>query len=208
MSDPLYALFVLDESITKEVRVNCIKLPPNPNSPTQYLEEALTRAYHGDNNSGFNFHVATTSYIDLPAPPEVHKGPPSSGTRPPLPASWSSPWIGKTVEDCAKWLQNMPKYNSTPEKQYLVDTAVNTNYFVMMNEFSVEEDIVFVCRVVKEGGEGGKGELRIEYFPQDTDKVQMMMWTNWQFDERATNYVRARWSDGKPDRSRYEERWN
>jgi len=33
----------------------------------------------------------------------------------------------------------------------------------------------------------------------------MMMWTNWQFDERAIMYQRQRLSKKKPDRSQYKE---
>jgi hypothetical protein len=93
----------------------------------------------------------------------------------------------------------MPRTESTDEKKSVVDTPVNPQYFVFLNEFSKDEDLVFVARVVKEGGE----EMRVEYFSQSTDQVQMMMWTNWQFDERAIMYQRLRFSKKKPDRSQY-----
>jgi hypothetical protein len=93
----------------------------------------------------------------------------------------------------------MPRTESTDEKRYVIDTPVNPKYFVFMNEFSKDEDLVFVARVVKEDG----GEMEVEYFPQSTDQVQMMMWTNWQFDERAAMYQRLQFSKKKPDRSQY-----
>jgi hypothetical protein len=119
-----------------------------------------------------------------------------------LPSSFSSPWLGKTPEECAKWLVAMPRTESTDEKKYLVDTPVNNEMFVFMNEFSAVEDVMFVARVVKEEGE----EMKVEYFPQGTDGVQMQMWTNWQFDERVINYRRERFSKKLPDRSQYTER--
>jgi hypothetical protein len=96
----------------------------------------------------------------------------------------------------------MPRTENTDEKKYLVDTPVNPQYFVFLNEFSKDEDLVFVARLVKD--EDGE-RIRVEYFPQSTDQVQMMMWTNWQFDERAIMYQRSRLSEKKPDRSQYKE---
>ncbi|KAI4906358.1 hypothetical protein J4E90_010577 [Alternaria incomplexa] len=184
MSDPPYALFVLDKSITNE-----------------YLNSVLERAYHGDGGVDWDFWVATGSYDDLPACQEVHKPSPNGGTEPPVPSSFVSPWLGKMPEDCAKWLQAMPRAEDTDEKKFRIDTPVNDQYFVFLNEFSKEEDLVFVARVVEEDGE----EMRVEYFPQSTDKVQKQMWTNWQFDERAINYQRRQFSNKEPDRSQYKQ---
>ncbi|KAI4606669.1 hypothetical protein J4E80_009981 [Alternaria sp. BMP 0032] len=184
MSDPPYALFVLDKSITNE-----------------YLNSVLERAYHGDGDSGWDFWVATDSYDDLPACPEVHKPPPPGGTEAPVPSSFVSPWLGKTPEDCAKWLQAMPRTEDTDEKKYVVDTPVNDAYFVFLNEFSKDEDIVFVAHIVEEDGE----EMRVEYFPQSTDRVQAAMWTNWRFDEKAILYQRRQFNNKEPDRSQYKE---
>jgi len=93
----------------------------------------------------------------------------------------------------------MPRAEDTDEKKFRIDTPVNDQYFVFLNEFSKDEDLVFVARVVEEDGK----EMRVEYFPQSTDKVQKQMWTNWQFDERAINYQRRQFSNGEPDRSQY-----
>jgi hypothetical protein len=95
----------------------------------------------------------------------------------------------------------MPRTEDTDEKKYVVETPVNPWYFVFLNEFSKDEDLVFVARVVKEDRE----EMRVEYFPQSTERVQRAMWTNWQFDERAINYQRQRFSNKEPDRSQYKE---
>ena len=95
----------------------------------------------------------------------------------------------------------MPRTEDTDEKKYVVDTPVNDAYFVFLNEFSKDEDIVFVAHIVKEDGE----EIRVEYFPQSTDSVQKAMWTNWRFDEKAIMYQRRQFSNGEPDRSQYKE---
>lgn len=94
----------------------------------------------------------------------------------------------------------MPRTESTDEKKYVVDMPVNPQYFVFLNEFSKDEDLVFVARIIKEE----RDEMRVEYFLQSTDRVQMMMWTNWQFDERAIMYQRQQLSKKKPDRSQYD----
>jgi hypothetical protein len=93
----------------------------------------------------------------------------------------------------------LPRTGSTDEKKYVVDTPVNPQYFLFLNEFLKDEDLVFVARVVKENGE----EMRVEYFPQSTDQVQMMMWTNWQFDPRAIMYQQQRFSKKKLDQSQH-----
>lgn len=82
-----------------------------------------------------------------------------------------------------------------------MDTGVNDENFLVMTDFSREEDSVLVCRIVKEDG----GKSRVDFFPQKTDEVQRQMWTNWggRFDEKATDYQRARFADKKPDRSRF-----
>jgi hypothetical protein len=44
----------------------------------------------------------------------------------------------------------------------------------MMNEFSKEDDVVFVCRVKERDG-----DLWVEYFPQPIDVVAMKVWTHY-----------------------------
>ncbi|KAF2873265.1 hypothetical protein BDV95DRAFT_605828 [Massariosphaeria phaeospora] len=82
-TDPPFAMFVLDKDITNE-----------------YINESLKRAFVGDFESNWWIWVATDCYRDIPPPGEVHKTH-LPATKPPLPAGYSSPWVGKTVEDCA-----------------------------------------------------------------------------------------------------------
>jgi hypothetical protein len=77
------------------------------------------------------------------------------------------------------------------------DTPVSSDFFVFLNEFSKNEDLVFVARVVK----GNREEMRVEYFPQSTFEVQKAMRTNWQFDKKAISYQRRQFYNKGPDRS-------
>lgn len=134
----------------------------------------------------------------MPAPSQREK-PDKEGIEPPLPAEWSSLWIGKSVEDCAKWLQQMHTCNG-PE--YYLHTNVRRDYFAAMDKFSKEDDTILVCRVVKTGDE----ELRVDYFPQKTDEVQMQMWTNEgsMLDNKAEAYQATARKEGKLGRSRFQ----
>jgi hypothetical protein len=109
------------------------------------------------------------------------------GTEPTLPSTYRSPWINKTVEDCARWLQSVPK-----------DSPLNQEYFTVLNEYSKEDDTVLVCRINQENG------WKVEYFPQSTDEVAMQMHTNdgTRFDVKASGYQNVVGRLGKPDRSR------
>jgi hypothetical protein len=120
-----------------------------------------------------NIWVATDSYDDILPPPEVHKAPPKA-TEPPLLEAYSSPWIGKTIEDCAKWLEKKSRAMSTDERNCLVNTGVSAENFLVMNNSVREEDSVLVCRIMM----GDSGEARVEHFPQPTGDVHMQMWTN------------------------------
>ncbi|KAI8936747.1 hypothetical protein NX059_007134 [Plenodomus lindquistii] len=174
--DPPFALFVLDKQITNE-----------------YIDDCLTRSFKGDYSGTWNLWVATDSYEDMP-PPMV-RPPPPNATEPPLPKDYASPWINKTVEDCAKWLQAMPVHEGANAE------SVNRDYFLVMDEYSKDDDTIQVCRIVKE--EGG---VRVDYFPQPTAQIQLEMWTNLdsKYEEKATNYRRARlFKHHKPDRSRF-----
>jgi hypothetical protein len=133
----------------------------------------------------------------MPAPDEFDK-PNEEGTSPPLPPDWTSPWVGKSVGECARWLQRMPTYEGP---QYYHHTSVDRDYFCAMDEFSMEDDTVLVCRVKKKKD----AKLRVDYVPMATREVQMYMWTNQgsMLDDRADAYQWTMWKQGKPDRSRF-----
>lgn len=124
--------------------------------------------------------------------PQKPRQPPPVATKPPLHLGFKSPWVGKTVEDCAKWLQQAPTdENNVP--------GVNTSNFVVMNEWSKDEDIAFACRI-----KNGDGGIKVEYFPQPTGEIALQMFTNdgMKWDEKASNYQRGREALGMPDRSK------
>lgn len=114
-------------------------------------------------------------------------------TVPPLPCAFKSPWIGKSVEDCATWLAGMPP--GTPHGD-----RVNRDNFIVMDENTIEDDNILTCC----WKQGETGEIMVEYFPQPVVHTTMEMWTNdrLKWDEKATNYQRSRMMDGKSDRSR------
>lgn len=153
----------------------------------QNINNGLRRAWEGNYRGGWQLWLATDSYDDIPKARNDNELP--TGTEPPISDTFTSPWVGKSLEDCAKWLQQAP-----------ADSAVHRDYFTAMNEFSKKDDTVLVCRVKSKDGD----KIELEYFPQPTDKIVMEMATNGglKFDEKAQNYQRSRMKDGKPDRSK------
>jgi hypothetical protein len=115
--------------------------------------------------------------------------PPAHGTVPPIPKTYMSPWYGKTVEECAKWLQAAPN-----------DVAPEKTHFAAMNNFSKEDDTVLLCRVKPTHG----GLLKtVDYFPVTTKHIAMYLHTTSgsRFEESFGGYQLEMELDGKPDRS-------
>ena len=115
----------------------------------QYINNLLTRAWKGNFESGWDLWVAVTE--DWTAAPQKHKfdNELPQGSQPPISAEdfSSSPWTGKTVQECAQWLQGVG-----PE------VGLNKGYFMVMDEFSKKDDTVLACRIVISAGEEGEGE--------------------------------------------------
>jgi hypothetical protein len=113
--------------------------------------------------------------------------PPPEATVPPLNDSFRSAWIGKTVEECAKWLQNMPE-----------DSSVQREYFTAMDRFSRADDTVLTCRIWIENC-----EIKVDYYPLPTAHISMYMITNRgsKFDDAGYIYQAQVARNGKPDRS-------
>lgn len=99
------------------------------------------------------------------------------------------PFIGKTVEHCAKWLLNAPD-----------DIALNREYFLAINEFSRSEDTLLICRIL----DRKDGELEIEYYPEEIGYTGLLMavMIGVKYDEALQHYQRNCMRDEKPDRSR------
>lgn len=116
-----------------------------------------------------------------------YRQPPPEATRPPITDSFRSPWIGKTVEECAKWLQAAAE-----------NSVVVRDYFTAINEFSKEDNTVSTCRVrIEDAG------LKVDCYPISTEEIAIMMLTNrgTVFGERGAEYQRTMKRDGKIDRS-------
>ncbi|KAI0381678.1 hypothetical protein F5Y04DRAFT_280758 [Hypomontagnella monticulosa] len=167
---PPFALFVIADGIDVD-----------------YLSDALKRAYKGGFEAAWEQYLVTGDYDD--APKKLENTYPE-GTEAPVASSYQSPFIGKTVEDCAAWLQNAPD-----------GVALNRDYFLVIDEFSKKSDSVQICRVLHTEGGGG---FEVEYFPESTDDstVQMNTSLGVKFDEALQRYQRNRMRDGKPDRSK------
>jgi hypothetical protein len=102
-----------------------------------------------------------------------------------------------------------------PVQENAYAEPVNRGLFCAMNEYSQAEDTVLMCRVVleHEGDESREdsetpaktahGSIEVEFFPVETERVQMSMWTNdrLKFREKMVNYQRGVMSKGIPDRS-------
>ncbi|EMR71282.1 hypothetical protein UCREL1_1676 [Eutypa lata UCREL1] len=153
----------------------------------EFLNDALTRAYKGNFEAAWEQYLATDNYQD--APRRVKNAYPE-GTKAPIPANFSSPFVGKTLEDCAKWLQEAPD-----------DVALNREYFTAVDNSSREDDTIQICRVI---GKGELGNIQVECFPVPTAESTIQMSTSLgvKFDEALQRYQRNRMRDGKPDRSK------
>lgn len=113
------------------------------------------------------------------------------GSRAPISQGFTSPFAGKTLRDCAQWLQQAPS-----------EVAVHKEYFTAIDGYSKEDGTMMACRIVESSE---PGDVEVEFFPQSTDTIVMEMATNGGlklFDEKAQNYQRSRMNDGKPDRSK------
>ncbi|KAI8959221.1 hypothetical protein F5Y11DRAFT_13302 [Daldinia sp. FL1419] len=166
---PPYALFVLVEDVD-----------------ARYLSDALTRAYKGNFEAAWEQYLVTGNHED--APKKLKNAYPE-GTKAPVPDDFRSPFVRKTPEECALWLQDAPE-----------DVALNREYFLFMDEFSRTEDTIQICRV-KHDAE--TGYFHVEYFPELTgdSTIQIATSLGSKFDDALERYQCRRMRDGKPDRS-------
>jgi hypothetical protein len=93
--------------------------------------------------------------------PDGYVLPPVYRTEPSIPESYKSPWYGKTVEDCTRWLEAAPD-----------DVASDNRHFAVMNEFFKEDDTIVSCRIKEDDG-GWKAY----YFPTETEDIAMLLHT-------------------------------
>ncbi len=195
---PPYALFVIATDIDVNVssvptclllrsRLTRILLP-------QYANDCLTRAWKGNYEAAWELYLATDDYNDAPKKRDDNEL--SEGTRAPVAADFAFPFVGKTLEECAQWLQRTPE-----------DVELNRQYFAALTQHSREDDTVLLCRIVNPDDSGNNNNIiALQYFPVPTGDAVIEMQTalGMAFDERLQNYQRQRMQDGKPDRSKGE----
>lgn len=166
-------------------------LTPRPFPTFQYINDSLTRAWKGDYEAAWELYVATDDYED--APKKRSDNELSEGTHAPISTGFRSPFVGKTLEECARWLQRGPD-----------EVELNRQYFTALEEHSKEDDTVLLCRTVE--SDDDSGNVILQYFPVPTGDAVAEMQTSLgtKFDEKLQNYQRQRMQDGQPDRSKGE----
>jgi hypothetical protein len=153
----------------------------------QLVNAVLRRAWEGNFQVHWSLWISTDKYSE--APHEREDNELSEGSTPPLQAV-PSEWLGKSVEDCAKWLREAP-----------AEVALNKHYFAILNEHMKEENTVMLVRIIEDHEEGKAGQL--EYFPVPSDQTVLVLLSSGglKFEEILVNYRRTQMIKGKPDRS-------
>ncbi|KAL8805166.1 MAG: hypothetical protein Q9182_002148 [Xanthomendoza sp. 2 TL-2023] len=104
------------------------------------LDKLLLTAYDGSFSQWY-FYLATASYDS--APKENPDGTPGPGTRTPIPASFTSSFVGQSVADVAQWLKQKPE-----------EVTLEPKFFAVLDKKATEGKVV-LCRV---GDREGKGD--------------------------------------------------
>ena len=109
---------------------------------SQVLNEILTEAYQGRRLYQWYFYlVDDTDYNS--APRRGAKGEIQEGTKAPIPSSFTSPFVHKSLEVVAGWLENKPEY-----------VELDSRFFAILDQ-KVDEHKVVLCRI---GNQEGKGD--------------------------------------------------
>ncbi|KAK2597375.1 hypothetical protein QQS21_005999 [Conoideocrella luteorostrata] len=109
---------------------------------------------------------------------------PAEGTHPPVADSFASPFVGKTLEECARYL------GATPANK-----DWNRQYFCVLGEDDREQDEVMLVRSFDQGA--------VHAFPCKTEETANKMFTAFSdnFEEKLQMYQKIAKSQGKRDRS-------
>lgn len=109
---------------------------------------------------------------------------PSAGTRPPITDSFASPFLGRTVQDCAQYLRGTPN-----SKDW------NKEYFCVLDDDDVDQDTIMVVRRL-----GGND---VHAFPCPVRETSRKIYTalSDNFEEKLLMYQRITKSEGNYDRS-------
>lgn len=104
--------------------------------------------------------------------------------------SFAFPWTGKTVEDCAKWLQNVG------DREFRVDRQC----FAVVDEYSKKEGTLLVCRNIN--WEDPFKDVELQYYPKAMWSAASCLLYPDHFEKDIMAYRRARKMEEKPDRSK------
>ncbi|KAI1481016.1 hypothetical protein F4774DRAFT_408454 [Daldinia eschscholtzii] len=107
------------------------------------------------------------------------------GTKPPIPEPFVSPFIGKTAEDCARYLRE------TPENK-----VWNIENFCMITDDDVREDTITLVHGFKNGA--------VHSFPvtvEETWENMFTMWTELFFEEKLQQHQFVTELEPEKDRS-------
>jgi hypothetical protein len=140
--------------------------------------------------------VTASDYSAVPVPDEY--GCDSIGTVPPI-AAFTSPFQGKSVEDVAVWLENMPR-----------EHCIDRHMFLILDDNSEANDSVTICRShdpnqLSYGPRPGE----IDFFPDpaDTAGSNMVLYETGLFDSRLCEYQRGKGRNGDVNLSRGKAWW-
>lgn len=104
----------------------------------------LQEAYDGSTTDRWYFWLATKNYDDAPQKNPDHG---SDGTEAPIDESFTSPFVGQSVDAAAEFLRNAP------------DTVdVERHFFAVLDDRTEKDGSVVMCRIGDMEGKGNKVE--------------------------------------------------
>lgn len=94
----------------------------------------LQRAHDDPSVNNWWWYLATLNYAT--APRRRPDGTGESGTKTPIDPSFSSPWVGKGLEDIAQWLNGKPE-----------TVVVDDRYFGVLDKEAEKSGKIAICRL-------------------------------------------------------------
>ncbi|KAI6081639.1 hypothetical protein F4821DRAFT_248830, partial [Hypoxylon rubiginosum] len=178
MGDAPYPLFVLSDQVDVDYLNSVLQRTADSNDdcfaliPVSILDEKSPYAC-----------APRKRWTDDPDPREIV----SEGPKTPLPPSYVSSFVGKTLKDCASYLSNSPE-----------DAAWSIDYFFALDEHCKNEDTILLARAFEDRNKG------IHAFPAPTTQAVQKMFsveTSSDFEMKMEAYQNIIKEQGKVDRS-------
>ncbi|CAI6302108.1 unnamed protein product [Periconia digitata] len=155
--DANFALFVLTDVSNEE------------------LNEILQKAFDGSTVNSYMFWLASDTFPT--APRRIQKDGTTffeNATKPPIPKDWTSPFIGKTVEDVASFLKTVPR-----------DLCVDWHHFAVLGEEYKEKGLVALYRIGDEdlvGSNLEKLSCSVAGSTLALSSLEKHVWDEWRVD--------------------------